>query len=329
MSEQGMSVDSEFRPDIEGLRALAILAVLAFHYEGAPFFAGGYIGVDVFFVISGYLITKNVFTQASYGDFLFRDFYIRRAGRLIPALFFIIVLTLVGGICISSPADLKHIGESAIASIFSVSNIYFWSQAGYFDTSAIQKPLLHTWALSVEWQFYLLWPAVVVLLVRYLKNYKYAIVALGAMGVLSFFAAELVMGRDAPGAFYLTPYRIGEFALGAIFALIPLLRSNLLWIRNGLVLLGFSLIFFAVFGYSETTRFPGVAALIPCVGAVLLIRFGEHSIASPVMTNRFVVGLGRVSYSLYLVHWPLYVFARQWYGSDFGLGGNLPLASFH
>jgi len=318
---------SIFRPDIEGLRALAVLSVLAFHHNWAPFFAGGFVGVDVFLVISGYLITKNIFVRADAGVFSFADFYVRRIRRLFPAHFFTIAITLAAGVFISSPGDLQHIGESAVASVFSVSNFYFWTQSGYFDSAAIQKPFLHTWTLSVEEQFYLIWPVVVVLMVRYWRNYRHAVMALAALGVVSTFGAEMAIGRDPSEAFYLMPYRMGEFALGAMCAWLPERKMSAL-IDNLMVLSGLMLIFFAVFRFTETTRFPGITALVPCLGTAMVIHFGKNSrIAVPLLANRAAVGIGRISYSLYLIHWPLYVFFRQIYGGEPGPGEGLVISS--
>lgn len=316
-----------FRPDIEGLRALAVMLVLAFHHGWGSSFDGGFIGVDIFFVISGYLITKNIFTQAMNGNFSFNVFYIRRARRLFPALFFTITVTLGVGIVVTSPSDLQHIGESAIASIFSVSNFYFWSQSGYFDSAAIQKPLLHIWSLAVEEQFYLIWPIVVVLLVRFCKTSKSAVVSLMVLGVMSVCATEAAIGKDSSGAFYLMPYRIGEFAVGAICAWLPERSAIRGWICNVFAILGFGLIFYTVFRYTETTRFPGLMALVPCLGAALLIRFGENSITRHLLANSMAVGIGRISYSLYLVHWPVFVFLRQLYVGDPGIGKALTFSA--
>jgi peptidoglycan/LPS O-acetylase OafA/YrhL len=322
-----MTKNASFRSDIEGLRALAVLVVLAFHHKWASCFGGGFVGVDVFFVISGYLITRNILTKATRDEFSFSDFYIRRVRRLFPALFITIALTVTMGIFVSSPADLQNIGESAIASIFSVSNFYFWSLSGYFDSAAIQKPLLHTWSLAVEEQFYLVWPVVVVLLARHLNNRKHAIAALTVLGALSVCATEVALGNDTAGAFYLTPYRIGEFAVGAICAWLPDRSPIQGWMRDALVLLGIGLILYAVFGYSDATHFPGLTALVPCLGAALLIRFGDKSVARPLLANRIAVGIGRISYSLYLVHWPVYVFFRQWYGSDPGVAKSVAFSA--
>lgn len=310
-----------FRPDIEGLRALAVLSVLAFHHQWGPF-SGGFVGVDVFFVISGYLISRNILSEAQAGSFSIVQFYIRRARRLFPALFFVVALTLVVGIIFSSPGDLQRIAVSAMASIFSVSNIYFWSQSGYFDAVMIQKPLLHTWSLAVEEQFYLVWPVFVVVLARYVERQRVALLLLFALGLISVWAAEQWLSSDPAGAFYLMPYRICEFTVGAICAWVPH-RSHRGIEGEVLSVLALSLIIYPVFYYSDATLFPGFAALLPCLGAAMLIFFNGGGVSRWILTNPVAAGIGRVSYSLYLVHWPIYVFYRQWKGSELDAQGVL------
>jgi peptidoglycan/LPS O-acetylase OafA/YrhL len=306
------SVERElFRRDVEGLRAVAVLAVLLFHSRWSGTFSGGFIGVDVFFVISGFLITRNILSRAWQGRFSFRDFYVRRIRRLFPALLCTLGCTVVAGLLIASPSELLHISQSALASIFSISNFYFWGQAGYFDSAAIQKPLLHTWSLAVEEQFYLIWPAIVVLMVRYGRNRRSSVVTLVAMAGLSVFAAEVAFRSDPAAVFYLAPYRVNEFAIGAICAYAPARRPFPDRVLDAVAALGLGLILVPVVAYSGATRFPGLNALVPCVGAALLIHFGDSRTARWLLANRVAVGVGRISYSLYLVHWPLFVFLRQ------------------
>ena len=305
-----------FRPDIEGLRAVAVLSVLAFHHQWGGF-SGGYVGVDVFFVISGYLITRNILCELQReGKFSFKNFYIRRARRLFPALFATVAITLLVGIFLASPSDLKHIAQSSIASILSVSNVYFWGQSGYFDSAANQKPLLHTWSLAVEEQFYLVWPVLVVLLARYVKSQRAAVLSLSVIGIIGIWAAERGMEADAEGVFFLTPYRISEFALGALCAWVPSRSHKRQIVGKVVSVVALGLIGYPVFNYTDTTVFPGLSALLPCVGAAMLILFnGADGVLRWVLTNPVATGIGRISYSLYLAHWPIYVFYRQWKGS--------------
>lgn len=301
-----------FRADVEGLRAVAIVAVLLFHSGFSRTFSGGFVGVDVFFVISGFLITGNILALESAGHFSYKDFYHRRVRRLFPALLVTALATLAIGLVWATPVELKALGRSAIAVIFSASNFYFWSQAGYFDTGAIQKPLLHTWSLAVEEQFYLVWPALTMLLVTRVRNRRTILILLTVLLIGSFAAAEWTRVSDASTAFYLAPYRVGEFALGAICAWLPPR-----WMRRPLeldliALVALVLIIGPVFRYSERTPFPGLTALIPCVGTALLIYFDNSRIARLLLTNLVAVTTGRLSYSLYLVHWPVYVYLTQW-----------------
>ncbi len=302
-----------FRKDIEGLRALAILSVLAFHHQWGVF-SGGFVGVDVFFVISGYLITRNILKEIQGEGFSFTAFYIRRARRLFPALFFTVALTLLIGIFVASPDNLKRIASSSAASILSVSNIYFRGQAGYWDYASIQKPLLHTWSLAVEEQFYLVWPVLVLVLSRYVRCQQVAVVLLVGLGVIGVWAAEHDMAKDAAGVFYLMPYRISEFVLGAICAWVPSRTHRGVLEREVVSVVALGLIAYPVFDYSDATVFPGLSALLPCLGAAMLIFFNGGGVSRWILTNPIATGIGRISYSLYLAHWPIYVFYRQWKG---------------
>lgn len=315
MTEMGKNTN--FRSDIEGLRALAIIAVIAFHHQWGGF-SGGFVGVDVFFVISGYLISRNILAETRNNTFSIKEFYIRRVRRLFPALFFTVALILLAGAFLSSPAGLQQVGASGIAAIFSVSNIYFWAQSGYFDTAAIQKPLLHTWSLSVEEQFYLIWPVLVVLLSRYIPSRRIALTLLATLGVLSVVAAEWWLRTDASGAFYLTPFRIGEFVLGAVCAWMPSRSPRGRLDAEVFSVIGLALIAYPVFVYTDSTSFPGMAALLPCMGAAMLIYFNGGGASRWILTNPLAAWIGKISYSLYLVHWPIFVFYRQWLGHELG-----------
>lgn len=312
---------SSFRKDIEGLRALAVLAVMAFHFQ-TGLTGGGFIGVDVFFVISGYLITGNILTDLRRGSFSFKRFYLRRARRLFPALFVTVTITLMIGMILSPPRDLQKIAESAAASILSVSNIYFWKQSGYFDSDAIQKPLLHTWSLAVEEQFYFVWPLITVFLLRYAKTQRAAITALSIVGILSFYVTQRNLTMDPSGVFYLMPYRTGEFAIGAICAWIPS-YSVKGYYGELFSIVGLGAILYPIFGYTEATSFPGLAALPPCLGTALLIYFNNGGISRGFLSNPVMTGCGRISYSLYLMHWPIFVMFRQWKGSELNMQETL------
>jgi peptidoglycan/LPS O-acetylase OafA/YrhL len=306
----------KYQRHVDGLRALAVLAVVFYHF-GQPAFGGGYVGVDVFFVISGYLISGLIITEmADTGGFGFRRFYSRRVRRLFPAMLVTLAGSLLCALILFSPAQIHRFGNSLAATALSVSNIYFWSEAGYFNVSSGLKPLLHTWSLAVEEQFYLLWPALIWLLYRR-RSRKSSIWILLLIGLGSL-ALNLVWiwgefdEEAASTIFYLTPFRIYEFAIGALgIYLAPLLRHRL-WLQEACMATGLGLIAWAIFNFSDTTVFPGTSALIPCTGALLVIVSGNSRIFGWLLTNRVAVGCGLMSYSIYLVHWPLLVFYKYY-----------------
>jgi len=303
-----------YRPDVDGLRAVAILPVVLFHYR-APGFSGGFVGVDVFFVISGYLITSLVLSELNEGRFSILDFYERRIRRIFPALFLVIATAAAAGYVLLFPVAFDNFGETAITTSLFVSNLKFWEETGYFDLAASQKPLLHTWSLAVEEQFYLVFPPLLMLASRYLKR-RYLIVIVPLLvlslgfGVWSTYAAPVT-------AFYLLPSRLWELMLGALLAARPM-PSLPAPARNGLALAGFASIAVAAIAFSDATPFPGAAALLPCCGAALIILAGTHG-ETPVnraLSTAPAVLIGKISYSLYLWHWPILIYARHALGRD-------------
>src|SRR5271170_3095038 len=294
-----------YRPEIDGLRALAILPVLLFHYRVSPF-RGGFVGVDVFFVISGYLITQLIEAERREGRFSIARFYERRVRRIFPALFVMLTAATIAAAFILFPVDLVRYANSLLATAGFAANFEFWREAGYFDVAAAEKPLLHLWSIAVEEQFYLVFPALLLLF----QSRRVAITL--AIFVLSFAFAVWGVIHAPSAAFYLLPGRAWELMLGALLALhaVPFIERR--WIREALAVTGIALIAIAVFGYSKDTPFPGAAALLPCLGAALVIYSSVPGItsASAVLSLPPLVFVGRISYSLYLWHWPLYVFAR-------------------
>lgn len=302
----------EPRREIDGLRAIAVLPVVLFH-AGFETFAGGFIGVDVFFVISGYLITRIILDDLEKGRFSLINFYERRARRILPALFLVMLACIPLAWLWLLPVDMKDFSQSlAAVSLFS-SNILFWHESGYFDRAGELKPLLHTWSLAVEEQYYFLFP---LFLALFWKKGRYWILALlGLAFIISLSLAQWSSYAKPAAAFYLLPTRAWELLAGA-FAAFYLSRSH----RNSIVgkysepmtWLGILLILYAVFSYDQSTPFPGLYALIPASGALLIILFThQQTHAGKLIGNRLFVGIGLISYSIYLWHQPLFAFARH------------------
>ncbi|MBC9252587.1 hypothetical protein A9179_20170 [Pseudomonas alcaligenes] len=292
----------KFIPPIESLRALAVSLVVLFHLE-IDLFKGGFIGVDIFFVISGFLITRNLAEEINAGKFSFYRFYTRRAARLLPALFTATLITLAGAYLILAPADLENLGHSAIYAVLSLSNIFFLLDSGYFDINSQLKPLLHTWSLSVEEQFYLLWPLFVFLTVRRLghNGLKNTVLIVGGLSLL---AALYYANRQPEAVFFLTPFRAYQFALGAIVALLPVPRPG-----NTQRLVSLASIFFILllaYFITHSSRYL-ISAVAPAVCTSTFIWACQSSTNSQSFFTRLTQWIGRRSYSIYLVHWPLIV----------------------
>ncbi len=297
---------------VDGLRALAVLIVIFFHF-GITGFSGGFIGVDIFFVISGFLITRLITHELDVtGNFNFLQFYLRRIRRLMPALFFTFALTTTIAIIIFTPENLIAYGKSLIAAVFSVSNIFFWSESGYFDTASHVKPLLHTWSLSVEEQFYLLWPALLWFCTKKMPIRNRLLLVTG-IGISSFLLTAYMVAKATPGfqssIFYLAPFRVFEFAIGAIGVFIYQHAIGRRW-QELLAATGFMLIIFSMYALDEKSLFPYVNALPSCVGALLLILVRDSQLVQFLLKNRLAIFIGLISYSLYLAHWPVYVFFK-------------------
>lgn len=296
-----------YRPDIDGLRGVSIISVVLFHAH-APGFSGGFVGVDVFFVISGFLITTIIRDELERGDFRLVDFYDRRIRRIFPAFAAVCLFCLAAGLVVSMPEDLKNFGKSLASSAFFVSNLYFHSQAGYFDSEALTKPLLHSWSLSVEEQFYLIWPCLMIALWRFVPGARRLPLILTGLAASLLYAEWLIGRGNQSAAFYLLPSRAWELLAGASLALLlPGLRIGPR-IAELLGIVGLGLIAGAVVGLSEGRDFPGLNAVFPCLGAVLLIAAGSAhaSLATRLLSMRGLVLVGVISYSLYLWHWPLF-----------------------
>lgn len=302
-----MSNALKYRPDVDGLRAVAVALVLLFHLE-ISMFSGGFVGVDVFFVISGFLITSKIVNDLKKGEFSIVDFYLARTRRIVPALLVTVISTFLVAGFIYSPAALKELSESAFSALASVSNVYFWMTSGYFDAAAETKALLHTWSLGVEEQFYLVWP---LLLVWAFKRQLVQPIILAGIVLASTVVAELMLVADASGAYFLLPARFGELALGGLVA-VTTDRAFSRRLGDAGFLGGLLLVVLPGFVYTQETRFPGASALIPCLGAAALIYFGKNCSAAFLLANRPFVAIGKISYSLYLVHWPVIVLTKYY-----------------
>ena len=300
------------RADIDGLRAIAVVPVVLFH-AGVTQVSGGFVGVDIFFVISGYLITSLILGEMAEGRFSLLSFYERRIRRIFPALFLVLAVSSVLALRLFMPPDLVAFGHSLVATALFVSNIHFYGDSGYFDAALDTKPLLHTWSLAIEEQFYIVFPLLLLLAVRW--GGRRWIGSMLALFVLSLAASIRITPVDPDAAFYLAPTRAWELLLGALLAsgIAPSVRFPVL--REALAIVGLALIVYAVFHFSSATRFPGSSALIPCLGAALLIYAGQGertSMVSKALSLWPVAFVGLISYSLYLWHWPLLVFAHYY-----------------
>ena len=290
-----------------------------YHFE-VPVFSGGFVGVDVFFVISGYLITRLIADALSEQRFSYSNFYLRRLRRLIPALLFTIAASLLAGYFLLSPLHLERLGGSALHGVLSISNFFFWGESGYFDADARVKPLLHLWSLSVEEQFYFVWPASLALLLSLTRSTPVILGVIVALGLASLAFAEWCLQVDPVAAFFMLPPRIVEFCVGASLAVLPMPKLRP-WILEVLLLAGLGLIFWSVFAYDHDTPFPGLSALVPCLGTALAIFAGQAKWSGLLIRNRLMVFVGLISYSLYLAHWPVFVFYTYGLGiSEVGYG---------
>jgi peptidoglycan/LPS O-acetylase OafA/YrhL len=300
-----------YRPDIDGLRAIAILSVTAYHLDISPF-GGGYVGVDVFFVISGYLITRIIYRDIRNRSFSYVDFYERRIRRIFPALFAVFFFSSAFAYCIFLPKDFQTFFQSLVAATLFASNLLFWKTAGYFDAAAELKPLLHTWSLSIEEQFYLFYPFLLFLVTR--LSLRWAFAVLVAATCISLFLSEYFLHGQSPSVFYLLHFRAWELLTGALLALevIPPLGSRP--VKEAFSLMGLSAIGYGIFAFNDQTLFPGAKALFPCLGTALIIYADSHgrTVVGRLLGSKPAVAVGLVSYSLYLWHWPLIVFAKYY-----------------
>ena len=323
----------KYRPDIDGLRAIAVISVILFHLN-EKLLPVGFVGVDIFFVISGYLITKLI-TREIYntGTFKFSSFYLRRLRRLFPALLFTFLFCFVFSYKLFSPQHLAEFGQSLTYATLSISNIFFWSGSSYFDTDSQFKPLLHIWSLSIEEQFYFIWPTLLFLL-SLKKKKLFTSITVTILGVLSlllniyFFSNQQELTASLTQlhgelfsdiqstVFYLLPFRVFEFVIGAILVWLHPYQKDSPKLNGASFITGMLMIGYSLFAFNAEIPFPSVHALIPCMGAALIIFSGPSHRLVFVLNNRTMVFVGLISYSLYLIHWPVIVFYKYWrYGA--------------
>ncbi|WP_417515006.1 acyltransferase family protein [Marinobacter sp.] len=304
-----------YLPQLDGLRAVAVLAVVAFHSR-TEWLSGGFVGVDVFFVLSGFLITQMVVGSLEAGRFSYVGFIAGRVRRLFPAYLVTVMACLLVAPLILLPAEFERLAETALASLFFLSNAFFYQNLGYFDAAAEQQILLHTWSLAVEWQFYLIFPAVLWVAFRFTGKVLTALLLLGAASL----TLNLVMTpHDAKFTFFMFPARAWELIAGGLLGLAYMKgalrgRERLAYTLAGIFLLGVAFVFF-----DKSTLFPGVAAIVPVLATVLLvynITQAETGLLTSWLSWRPLVLIGKMSYSLYLWHWPILLYARFYFGDE-------------
>lgn len=314
----------KYRPEIDGLRAIAVISVILFH-GGLPGFSGGFVGVDVFFVISGYLITGILLRELEAGDFSIARFYERRMRRILPALFAVLMVCVPFAWFLMGPYTFGQFGQGLMAVPAFVSNILFWRTTNYFNATQ-ENPLLHTWSLGVEEQFYIFFPLFLLLVWRYARRWLWASIILAAAISLGLSLWSLNSGRYL-AAFYLSPMRAYEMLIGSVVALA-------LWHQGGrlignerlaspLAWIGLLLILGSITVYDQASPFPGWLALVPTIGTALILAYTrKDSSIARLLSIRVMVGIGLISYSAYLWHQPVFVFTHLM-GWQPGIGGNL------
>lgn len=295
-----------YRAEIDGLRALAVVPVILFH-AGFELFSGGFVGVDVFFVISGYLITTILVEDVARKRFSIINFYERRMRRILPALFFVMLVCIPFAWMWMVPSQTKDFSASIFSVSVFLSNLYFMSQVNYFAPSAELNPLLHTWSLSIEEQFYLFFPPLLLLLLK--PSRRFALIGIFLIAALSFTFSELAWRENQERNFFFSFSRFWELFAGSIAAFI--VQKYGVQKNNCIALLGLVAIIFSIFVYDESTPFPSIYALVPVMGVVLIVLYAEkQTLAARILGTKAFVGIGLISYSAYLWHQPLFAFAR-------------------
>lgn len=316
-----MSSSIKYRPEIDGIRAIAVLAVIIFHMR-ASWLPGGYTGVDVFFVLSGFLITSILAKEVATGTFSFKSFYVRRIKRILPPLYVVLLATLTFSFFALAPKDISHLSNSIKSILLFMSNVFFYKDGDYFAPETSEMPLLHTWSLAVEEQFYFVWPFIFLMLSRIRRHFR--LIILIGLALLTFAIGEysLTVLNNKPYAYYSSFSRGGEMILGAILAL---LIPEQFWAKQKNIrpqqyawgIVGSLFLLTSFFLLKEGVKFPGFNALLPTLGTVVLIwsMAGPQTLFSRILSSPLFVHVGKLSYSLYLWHWPILAFMRYLYGS--------------
>jgi peptidoglycan/LPS O-acetylase OafA/YrhL len=311
----------KYRPEIDGLRALAVAPVILFH-AGFELFSGGFVGVDVFFVISGYLITSILIEDMENKRFSIVNFYERRARRILPALFFVMLVCIPFSWMWMLPDPLENFGQSIVAVILSANNILLFLTSGYWDLASEFKPLLHTWSLGVEEQYYILFPLLLLLTWRF--GGIIVLLSIIIIASVSLALSEWLSRENPEAAFFLIHTRAWELLAGSISAFVVQkqgVRKN-----NPLALIGLTAIVISIFLYDETTPFPSIYALIPVLGVILLVLYADNkTLAAKLLSSKGFVGIGLISYSAYLWHQPVFAFAKIHQQTEPSLSLNLML----
>jgi peptidoglycan/LPS O-acetylase OafA/YrhL len=303
-------VASLFRSEIGGLRAIAVISVVLFHLKVGGF-EGGFVGVDVFFVISGYLISRNILRDLEVGRFSFGDFYVRRTRRIYPALIFTVVATYLVGALWCAPDMFHDLAKEATHALLSISNIQYWRESHrYFAPNSDELALLHCWSLSLEEQFYLVWPVFLVLARKSGRTFQIILAA----AVASFVLSVLVAKADPLAAFFLMPFRIFEFGIGALVLFLETQFRIGKAAAEAISAAGLLGVVASVLLFRSDMPHLDVAYLLPCIGAAATIWAGDKTRAAGIITGRAMLGIGAISYSLYLCHWPIIFFARFIFG---------------
>ncbi len=317
-------MNREHQTHIDGLRGIAVLSILLFHLD-IPGAEAGFLGVDMFFVVSGYLITGQILRLTADNTFSLARFYLRRARRLLPALCVTLLGTLGAGYLFLSPHDFSLLAYSVLASEFFYSNFYFWATAGYFSDISQSKILLHTWSLSLEEQFYLVWPLLLLLLLRFTKKPERIFTPLIGVAVICLSLSQWAALTVPEAAFYLLPFRFHEFMVGGLAYFLGNSQITKLQAMGceALAVCGFTLLALSFYLFDAGTTFPGLASLIPSFGVALLLVAAGHSTSGRLLSWMPLRRVGLASYSIYLIHWPLIAFTQKLGATT----GNIPTES--